>query len=92
MPFTFDGHYIPKDTKSNEPKKPVKVRLLKRKNKILTTVLNLALSEKEILELSAKIKKKLGCGGSVKKGTIEIQGDQVDLVKKILEEIGIKSF
>ena len=37
------------------------------------------------------IKKKLGCGGAVKESDIEIQGDKVEQVKKILEEVGIKS-
>ena len=92
MPFTFDGQWIP--NKIEEPKKSglVKVRLVKRKQSILTVVLNLSMSHKDLVELASKIKKKLGCGGAVKENDIEIQGDKVDLVKKILEEIGIKSF
>lgn len=90
MPFTFDGQWIPSDTKSTEPKKPIKIQLLKRKNSLLTLILHLPLSEKEMIELAAKIKKKLGCGGAVKENTIEVQGDKVDLVKKILIELGMK--
>jgi translation initiation factor 1 len=91
MPFTFDGQYIPNTTAESGPKKPVKVRLLKRKNKIVTTIQNLPLSEKEMLDLSAKVKKQLGCGGAVKEGVIEIQGDKVDQVIKLLAQNGIKS-
>lgn len=89
MPFTIDGNWIP--TESKEPKKPVKVRLVKRGKSILTLILNLSLSEKEKLDLSSKIKKSLGCGGAVKENEIEIQGDKVEPVKKILLEMGIKS-
>ena len=91
MPFTFDGQWIPTSTKSIEPKKPIKVQLLKRKNSTLTVILNLPLSENDKAELSTKIKKKLGCGGAVKEDNIEVQGDKVDLVKKILAEMGLKA-
>ena len=89
MPFTIDGNWIPSGSK--EPKKPVKVRLVKRGKNILTVILNLSLSDQEMEDLSSKIKKKLGCGGCVKEHDIEVQGDKVDSIKKILQEIGIKS-
>jgi translation initiation factor 1 len=91
MPFTFDGQRIPAEDPSKKKSGPVKVRLVKRKHSVLTVILNLSLSEKELIDLASKIKKKLGCGGAVKGSDIEIQGDKVELVKKILEEVGIKS-
>lgn len=90
MPFTFDGQWIPTEDPSKK-KGPVKVRLVKRKQSVLTVILNLPLPEKELIDLASKIKKKLGCGGAVKESDIEIQGDKVEQVKKILEEVGIKS-
>ena len=96
MPFTFDGNWIAQDPKlqeksSKEAQKPVKVRLVKRGKSILTVILNLSLSLEEKEDLSSKIKKKLGCGGCVKESDVEIQGDKVESVKKILLELGIKS-
>lgn len=92
MPFTIDGQWVPsKQPPESKSNKPVKVRLVKRGKSILTVVLNLTLSEKELGDLASHIKIKLGCGGAVKEDTLEIQGDQVEQVKKILLEKGIKS-
>lgn len=90
MPFTIGGEWIPGKNPSS-PAKPVKVRLVKRGSSTLTVILNLNMGEKEKEELAASLKKKLGCGGAVKNGDIEIQGDKVDPVKKQLASLGIKA-
>lgn len=41
-------------------------------------------------ELCSALKKKAGCGGSVKNGSIEIQGDKRELVMQFLKEKGFK--
>ena len=44
----------------------------------------------ELTKLAAELKKKCGCGGAVKDGIIEIQGDKRDLIKSLLEAKGMK--
>jgi len=41
-------------------------------------------------ELLSRFKKRLGAGGTVKNGTLEIQGDRRDFVKAELESAGYK--
>ncbi len=91
MPFNLAGDYIPPKKLPNAQAKPVKVRLVKRGKSILTVILHLNMNQKELSELSSSIKKKLGCGGSVKEDTVEIQGDKVEEVITYLKEIGIKA-
>jgi translation initiation factor 1 len=43
-----------------------------------------------LAKLAAELKKKCGCGGAVKDGVIEIQGDKRDLLKSLLEAKGMK--
>ena len=47
-----------------------------RKGKGVTLITGLPLNAKELKHLAKTLKQKCGCGGSVKNGTIEIQGDQ----------------
>lgn len=93
MPFNIAGEWVPSkpETSTSIAKKPVKVRLVKRGKSILTVILNLPLPHKELNELVSTLKKRLGCGGTVKDDTIEIQGEKVEMVKKILSELKIKS-
>lgn len=45
----------------------------------------------DIRELCSAIKKRAGCGGSVKEGQIEVQGDKRELVEAYLQEKGFKT-
>lgn len=91
MPFTVDGQWVPTKTVSQTPKKPVKVRIVKRGKSILTVILNLTMTQSELTALASSLKKKLGCGGAIKDDTIEIQGDKIAQVVKYLADIGIKA-
>jgi translation initiation factor 1 len=62
-----------------------------RGGKTVTVVdgfVGIGLPEKE--QLAKKIRGACGCGGTVKDGAIEIQGDQRDTIARILTEAGFR--
>ncbi len=62
-----------------------------RGGKTVTTVsgfVGIGLPEKE--QLAKKMRGACGCGGTVKDGVIEIQGDQRETIAKILSEAGFR--
>lgn len=61
-----------------------------RKGKGVSVITGLDLEAGELAKLAAELKKKCGCGGSIKDNTIEIQGDKRDLLKQLLEQKGYK--
>ena len=61
-----------------------------RKGKGVTLVTGLPLNANELKKLAKELKQKCSTGGAVKDGTIEIQGDQRDTIKKLLESKGYK--
>lgn len=61
-----------------------------RKGKGVCLVTGIDLDDAELAKLAAELKKKCGCGGAVKDGVIEIQGDKRDLIKSLLEAKSMK--
>ena len=57
-----------------------------RKGAGVSVVTGLDLSDDELKKLATELKKRCGCGGSVKDGSIEIQGEKRDLLKQLLEQ------
>lgn len=57
-----------------------------RKGAGVSVITGLDLSDEDL----KKLKKRCGCGGSVKNGIIEIQGEKRDLLKQLLEKKGFK--
>jgi translation initiation factor 1 len=55
---------------------------------VVTGFTGIGLPEKE--QLAKKMRAACGCGGTVKDGQIEIQGDQRDTVARILTEAGFR--
>jgi translation initiation factor 1 len=55
---------------------------------VVTGFIGIGLPEKE--SLAKKMRAACGCGGTVKDGRIEIQGDQRETVAKILAEAGFR--
>ncbi|MEN4124518.1 stress response translation initiation inhibitor YciH [Serratia marcescens] len=60
-----------------------------RKGKGVCLITGVDLDDAALDKLAAELKKKCGCGGSVKEGVIEIQGDKRDLLKQLLEAKGM---
>nr|WP_229702310.1 stress response translation initiation inhibitor YciH [Bowmanella pacifica] len=61
-----------------------------RKGKGVTTVYGMQMDESEIKQLCSDLKKVCGTGGTVKDGVIEIQGDNRDKIKALLEKKGFQ--
>lgn len=85
-----------------EQEKPVKTRpagdgivriqrqTSSRKGKGVCVISGIDLDDDALFHLAAELKKKCGCGGSVKEGNIEIQGDKRELLKQLLEQKGMQ--
>ncbi len=70
----------------------IKVRLEKRKfGKTITVIEGINSKEINLRDLAKKLKSKFACGGTVKNNAIELQGDQLNKVKKGLIELGFDS-
>jgi predicted translation initiation factor SUI1 len=57
----------------------------------VTIISDLPLDEKSLSELATKLKTRLGTGGTVKDGRIEIQGDHRDRIVADLEGMGYRA-
>lgn len=84
-------------TCGNSPPVPSKSNVIRvsretkgRRGKRVTVVSDLPLDENSLAELAAKLKTRLGTGGTVRDGHIEIQGDHRDRIVVELEEMGYR--
>jgi translation initiation factor 1 len=59
-----------------------------RNGKGVTTISGLSMTDAEFKTLCTSLKKLCGTGGSIKDGIIEIQGDNRDKIKLVLEKLG----
>jgi translation initiation factor 1 len=72
----------------NNPRSPVpKVRLEKRAGKAVTVISGLhTYGSKRLETIARELKATLGAGGTVKNGTIEIQGDKIASIKEWFDD------
>lgn len=86
------GRIQQEPVKQERPKGDGIVRIQKqtkgRKGKGVSVITGLDIDDVQLKLLAAELKKSCGCGGSVKEGTIEIQGDVRDKIKAVLESKG----
>lgn len=61
-----------------------------RKGKGVCLISGIDADDQTLVSIAAQLKKKCGCGGAVKEGVIEIQGDKRELIKTLLEAQGFK--
>lgn len=61
-----------------------------RKGKGVTLITGLPLPETACKKLAKALKKRCGCGGCLKNGMIEIQGDKRDFLEQELTRLGYK--
>ena len=57
----------------------------------MTIISELPLDENGLTEVAARLKTRLGTGGTVKEGRIEIQGDHRDRIVAELEAMGYRA-
>lgn len=62
-----------------------------RGGKTVTTISGVPLAEEPLKALASELKKRCGCGGALKDGVIEIQGDHVQLLLDELVKRGFKA-
>ncbi|QGM80937.1 stress response translation initiation inhibitor YciH [Otariodibacter oris] len=91
--YSTDGGRIkPEGEKGRAPEGDGIVRIQRqtsgRKGKGVCVISGLSLDGKALVSLASELKRRTGCGGSIKNYTIEIQGDHRDMLKQILEEKG----
>ena len=89
---TETGRIIAEKPKPERPKGDGIVRIQRqtsgRKGKGVCVITGVDLDDKSLVSLASELKRRSGCGGSVKDGVIEIQGDNRDLLKQMLEQKG----
>ncbi len=89
---TETGRIKPEEEKPLRPKGDGIIRIQRqtkgRKGKGVCIVSGLDLDEAPLKLLAAELKKVCGCGGAVKDGNIEIQGDSREKLKLHLEKKG----
>ena len=87
--------HLPCACKAKKPAKTkgpqsIKMRREKRRGKDLVVLFETSLHKSELQSLVKKIRKACGAGGTVKGGTIEIQGDHRDKIEEMLKSEGVK--
>ena len=91
---TESGRIDEPQVKTERPKGDGIVRIQRqtsgRKGKGVCLITGLNLDDSALTKLAAELKKRCGCGGALKDGIIEIQGDKRDLLKELLEGKGFK--
>lgn len=71
-------------------KKQIKVTTEKRKFGKETTIISGLGKDVDLKDLASQLKSKMACGGTVKNGKIELQGDHRKKMRDALSKLGFK--
>ncbi|MFA5019482.1 MAG: stress response translation initiation inhibitor YciH [Candidatus Pacearchaeota archaeon] len=66
----------------------IQVAVVKRKFGKMTTIISGLDKSLDLKKLAKELKEELGCGGTIKENTIELQGDHKKKIKPALVELG----
>jgi len=70
----------------------ISVKVEKRKfGKLITVISGIDEKQIDLKDIAKKLKSKLACGGTAKKGNVELQGNHINKVKSILIELGFSA-
>lgn len=95
--YSSDGSHKKKKSQNFEPVIPSQLEIhlkrekAKRGGKFVIVLSNLPNNPDYNRRLCKILKKFCACGGTFKKGTIEVQGDKLDKVVECLAQEGLKS-
>ncbi len=73
---------------AKEQQKVVVSLVKKRYGKTTTTITGIDRKKINLRELAKKLKNRMACGGTVKEGMVELQGDHKNAIKKELISLG----
>lgn len=62
----------------------------RKKGKLVTVIRGLAAADNDLPGLLTQLKNRCGAGGTLEGDCIEVQGEHVDRLRKILSELGYK--
>lgn len=62
----------------------------RRKGKIVTVIRGLPAKDNDLIQLCTQLKNTCGAGGTVDGDEIEIQGNQLDRLREVLQRLGYK--
>ena len=97
--YSTDGGRIRPRPDERQPSEPGKksdgiVRIMRdrkqRGGKTVTVITGIPASDETLTALAQQLKKLCGSGGTVKDGTIEIQGDHCDKIQAKLTDMGYR--
>ncbi len=89
-PRPEDGHASAEPAKKSDDIVRIMRDRKQRGGKTVTVITGVPASDDVLITLAQQLKKLCGSGGTVKDGTIEIQGDHCDKVQAKLTELGYK--
>jgi translation initiation factor 1 len=60
----------------------------RKKGKVVTVIRGLAATRNDLPTLLSKLKNQCGAGGSIQEDVLEIQGEHIDRIRRVLTELG----